>query len=506
MIQLRKTLAIAIGACISQFTWAATPHSVDVMVVYSAQAQDQYASIGEEIQQKIADYVAFTNQAFINSKVDIQLNLVHSEAIPNATLSVDNQGISDSLASLQQSRYVRELRGRYQADLVMMLYDQNDPASATCGVTAPGVLLANKGIFSINNIDNAYGLVDVNPNCAISLSGENITEYHFAHELGHLFGLGHGLPTEQKEFVTNQAMLDALFQMLGSAGFYSSRPALPFATISTLEEAVEAQVYPLQYAFALGYGGAATRDVSTIMAYPQDHRYAPWVPYFSTPDVKACEYGITPCQESEKVAIGGNLGNGLQANNALALNLAAEQVANFCQNDQQLAGAKGTPMQFAVGAPKAGWHLDNLEIDFSDKKPGAVYSWIEGEDELSVVEVDINGELTNVLQVENAANLPTAGVNLTCDLKPGDVYRLQAKVKGLEDGAATLWLYYETLSGAKEWFEVSRQTVTASDWTTLEAAVQMPDDLTHVQAVIYGVDQAKGFMLESLEVSEDRAL
>ncbi|WP_431685797.1 zinc-dependent metalloprotease family protein [Hahella sp. NBU794] len=506
MIQLRKTLAIAVGSCLSQFTWAAPTHSVDVMVVYSAQAQDEYISNGEEIQQKIADYVAFTNQAFVNSKVDIQLNLVHSEVISDATLSVDNQDISDSLASLQQNRYVRELRGRYQADLVMMLYDQNNTRSDTCGVTAPGVLLANKGVFSVSNIDSAYGLIDVDPSCAIDNNGDSITPYHFAHELGHLFGLGHGLPTEQTEFVSIQTRLEEIFQALDGEGFYNNRPALPFATLSTLEEAVEAQVYPLQHAFAFGYGGPTNSEVSTIMAYPHDHDYAPWVPYFSTPDVKACRNGGATCQESEKVAIGGNLGNGLQANNALALNLAAQQVANFCKNDLQLAGAKGTPMQFAVGAPKAGWHLDNLEIDFSDNKPGAVYPWIEGEDELSVVEVDINGKLTNVLQVENAANLPTAGVNLTCDLKPGDVYQLKAKVKGLEDGAATLWLYYETLSGAKEWFEVSRQTVTASDWTTLEAAVQMPDDLTHVQAVIYGVDQAKGFMLKSLEVSEDRAL
>ncbi|AZZ92893.1 hypothetical protein EUZ85_20045 [Hahella sp. KA22] len=506
MIQLKKTLAIAIGACLSQFTWAAPTHSVDVMVVYSAQAQDHYVGNSEEIQQKIADYVAFTNQAFVNSKVDIQLNLVHSEVISDVALSVDNQGISESLTSLQQNRYVRELRGRYKADLVMMLYDQNDLNSATCGITAPGVFLANKGVFSINNIDSAYGLVDVNPSCALDLSGENVTPYHFAHELGHLFGLGHGLPTEQNEFVQSQPMLDELFKMLDGEGFYSSRPALPFTTISTLEEAVEAQVYPLQHAFAFGYGGPTTREVSTIMAYPHEHGYASWAPYFSTPDVKVCKNGGATCQESEKVAIGGDLGNGLQANNALALNLAAEQVANFCRNNQQLANAKGTPMQFALGAPTARWHLDNLDISFSDSTPGAVYPWIEGEDELSVVEVDINGELTNVLQVENAANLPTAGVNLTCDLRPGDVYQLKAKVKGLEDGAATLWLYYETLSGAKEWFEVSRKSVTTSDWTELEAAVQMPDDLTHVQAVIYGVDQAKGFMLESLEVSEDRAL
>ncbi|ABC29694.1 conserved hypothetical protein [Hahella chejuensis KCTC 2396] len=506
MILLRKTLAIAVGACLSQFTLAAHAHTVDVMVVYSAQAQGQYAGNNEEIQQKIAEYIAFTNQAFVNSKVDIQLNLAHSEAIPDSLLSVDNQGITDSLESLQQNRYVRELRGRYQADLVMMLYDQNDPASDTCGVTAPGVLLANKGVFSVSNIDSAYGLVDVNPSCAIDILGDNITPYHFAHELGHLFGLGHGLPTEQKEFVQNQPMLDELFKMLDSVGFYNSRPALPFSTVSTIEEAIEAQVYPLQYAFAFGYGGATSSEVSTIMAYPHDHGYASWVPYFSTPDVKVCQNGDTTCQESEKVAIGGDLGAGLQANNALALNLAAEQVANFCRNDQQLANAKGTPMQFAVGAPTADWHMDSLEIDFSNNKPGVVYPWIEGEDVLSVVEVDIGGELTNVLQVENVANLPTAGVNLTCDLKPGDVYRLQAKVKGLEDGAATLWLYYETLSGAKEWFEVSRQSVTASDWTTLEAAVQMPDDLTHVQAVIYGVDQAKGFMLQSLEVAEDRAM
>lgn len=483
-------------------------HEIDVLVVYTPKAEESYQKNNQSINKKIIDYIEFANKAFENSQVNIKLNLVEQYPVEKSLMPIDGQEITKALEETRQNRTLRDLRARYQADLVLTLFevDGSSGSGITCGLTAPDYFLYNKGTFSIQNINKAHAVVNVTDQCSDYSINPDSTEtaYHVAHELGHLFGLNHGLSTEQKSFPKYQVLYNAYYDLLKNINFYGKKVPKLGGEINNVNDAIEAQVFSGQYPFAFGY--ATKGSIASIMTYPQDHGVVERVPYFSNPSIKVCEYGIESCYDDEKLIIGGKIAGGLEADNAKALNIAAPHVANFCMSSKQLEGVKTSSLQKLPNPDSITWHPDSWTIDFSEEKLEGIYPWIPGNDQFSFIEEVINGEVEQVLQVDNSVNLPTLGINMTCAMQPGKKYRVKASVKGAAKGLVTLWVYYETADGKKDWFSAAQSQVDDKNWTELDTAIELPSNLTTIHLVINGVENSKGFLLNELDIAENRPI
>ncbi|RDH45147.1 reprolysin-like metallopeptidase [Zooshikella ganghwensis] len=483
---------------------------VDILTVYTTEAQQAYEQNNLNINQKIKDYINFTNKAFELSQVNIKLNLVEQYPVDSSIITVDNQSAKKALLDVQQNRVLRDLRARYQADLVLTFHDIKSAieASTTCGVTTPKIALYNKGVFSIQNIYNAYALVNVTDICSnYNIDPNNLsTAYDVAHELGHLFGLSHGLATEKNSFPEYRNTFNNIFQTLKDVDFYGKNIP-PLNDISSVKDAVDAQIFFAQYPYAFGYASSGSGSIASIMTYPQDHKFAKRVPYFSNPIIRVCEDGIESCSEDKKHFIGGKLSNGLQANSAKALNEAAPHVAKFCLSDKEQSKTSYTAFKIIADPSPLAWHPDSMTIEFSNEDSEGLYPWIPSEDSFSFVEDVVRGDATKVLKIDNSAQrLAALGINMTCAMQAGNKYLIKAHVKGLSDGQASLKVYYETSEGQKTWVNLMNSTVDSLNWTELSAAIELPNNLTLLHIYIDGADDQNGFLLSDLDIAEHRSL
>ncbi|WP_163830741.1 reprolysin-like metallopeptidase [Spartinivicinus ruber] len=159
-------LTVIKGVLLNLFFIGAThAATIDVLVVHPY-------NTGQDVKALASSMVTWTNQAFYNSGVNIQLNLVHVQAI-NGYGSVS----SYALNKVSRDRQIARLREQYGADLVSYLAPRS---GGLCGVGwVPG------GDYQTGKFyrgAKGYGFSVVATNCTYST---------FAHELGHNMGLGH---------------------------------------------------------------------------------------------------------------------------------------------------------------------------------------------------------------------------------------------------------------------------------------------------------------------------
>lgn len=165
--------ALSIGLLASPQALAA--NVVDVLVLYTPQALQ--TRNGADINARIASYIAYTNQAYVNSKVDIQLRVVGAEMINAPYTNVT----SNNLQQLRQNATVAQLRRKYGADIVTLLnLRQGTGTGYVCGVGYIPSGDGRTGRFYNNAAAAGFNLVGID--CGVST---------FAHEVGHNMGLGH---------------------------------------------------------------------------------------------------------------------------------------------------------------------------------------------------------------------------------------------------------------------------------------------------------------------------
>lgn len=138
---------------------------LNLLVMYTTAAKDSVSDINNLIQTAIDE----TNQSFINSNVDYEVQLVHSvetDYIETSNLYLDRDRFRIENDSYMDN--VHLLRQQYGADICILIED----VAGYCGV-ASSILASPQKAFCVVDYDCATGY------------------YSFAHEIGHLIGARH---------------------------------------------------------------------------------------------------------------------------------------------------------------------------------------------------------------------------------------------------------------------------------------------------------------------------
>jgi hypothetical protein len=133
---------------------------IDVMVVYPSTVAGAVADVTGLATLAVAE----TNQAYVNSGVNIQMNLVGVTQIPYSESGVDYNTMLSNLTAMPD---VKTQRTNLGADVVIMLTTNQ----AYCGLA-----------YLNGGANYAYGVVSYS--CATGY-------YSFAHEIGHIQGANH---------------------------------------------------------------------------------------------------------------------------------------------------------------------------------------------------------------------------------------------------------------------------------------------------------------------------
>ena len=137
------------------------PVGIDVLVAYTTAARTAVSDITATVQLAVAE----ANQSYVNSGINIKLNLVDSFEV---SYSESGKTFDTILADLVANTTVQSRRDSAGADLVAMIINKTD----YCGL-ADAIMAQASTAYAIVHYDCATGY------------------YSFAHELGHLQGARH---------------------------------------------------------------------------------------------------------------------------------------------------------------------------------------------------------------------------------------------------------------------------------------------------------------------------
>ncbi len=149
--------------------------TVDLLVLYTESAAEAYA----DVDLRINHLVNVSNQAYAQSGIEMQLQVVHVEPVEwgdalssYAALSQ----VSDPLYS-PLGQLAAELRSEFAADMVVLM--RGHANDGICGLAWIGGI-GTEGVFGSFDRDYAFSLVVI-----------DCSDYVMAHELGHNMGLHH---------------------------------------------------------------------------------------------------------------------------------------------------------------------------------------------------------------------------------------------------------------------------------------------------------------------------
>ena len=168
-----KTALIAAASLFAASNSAA--ETIDVLVLYNDAAVN--TTPGGDMPARVASMISYSNGAYENSGVDMELRLVGLERYnPSYGTAVDG----GSLDSLRNDQAVANFRQEVGADLVTFIMPRTETSGGffTCGIGY--VPSGQNGQFYSNASSLGYNIVG--SNCGLST---------FTHELGHNMGLNH---------------------------------------------------------------------------------------------------------------------------------------------------------------------------------------------------------------------------------------------------------------------------------------------------------------------------
>lgn len=216
-------LSAVLVACVASPVWAAK--TVDILVLYNSNTLT--TRNGSDINARIASYIAYANQAYASSKVDMQLRLVAAQKLDLAIANVSEANLN----ALRQHATVAQLRRQYGADVVTYLtLSQTVSGGSICGIGYIPNGNSTSGTFYPDSASLAFNLVGVDCNLNV-----------FTHEVGHNMGLGHS------------------YMQNSPGGVYT-----------------------------WGRGHGVMGLFSTVMAYPQSYGTFNQLPIFSNPSLNSC--------------------------------------------------------------------------------------------------------------------------------------------------------------------------------------------------------------------------
>jgi len=228
--------------------------TIDLMIVYNQEMVNAYP--GTSLQTKLNQLIALSNQAFIDSDIQITLRLVHAEQI-NYPNSNSNETALQALTNGNGVfSGVAELRIQYGADLVSLIRPYSSLYHNNCGIAW------------LNGLNGSDISLAVDDGFSVISNGEEGGYYcddtTLVHELGHNMGSEHDRDHASYE-----------------------------------------GAYPYSY----GYDRSGRNAFGTIMSYD-----GPTLNYFSNPDISECNG--QPCGIDEAQINSAN--NALSMNNTRA--------------------------------------------------------------------------------------------------------------------------------------------------------------------------------------------
>lgn len=149
----------------------ANPIEIDVMVVYTPSARSQQGGT-TAVQNAIQSSISATNQSYINTSINIRVNLVHMAEVNYVEVGgdgIDLERLQDSSDGYMDN--VHALREQYRADLVALV----TTAGNYCGI---GYLMTPVGSYF-----QQFAFSITRLSC--------LSNYTMAHELGHNMGNAH---------------------------------------------------------------------------------------------------------------------------------------------------------------------------------------------------------------------------------------------------------------------------------------------------------------------------
>ena len=149
--------------------------TIDVMVLYTPSARNAASGFAGGIQGLLNLAVAESNQAYTQSGIGFQVNLVHMAEVSyseSGDMGQDLERITGTSEGYLDD--IHALRNQFYADTVMLIV--NDPSGTACGIAWM------MSTVSPSFANYAFSVVDYS--CATGY-------YSFAHELGHNMGARH---------------------------------------------------------------------------------------------------------------------------------------------------------------------------------------------------------------------------------------------------------------------------------------------------------------------------
>jgi peptidyl-Asp metalloendopeptidase len=192
---------------------------VDLMVVYTTAAQT-----ADYAKQRITMLVTASNQAYVDSGINMTLRLVYAEPTTYVDNNSNSQALSDLAHDVGAFAGISQKRTQYGADLVFLFRPLYAQTSGSCGTTYVEFAQsspANKWL--------AYGTVS-DGSSKDALTGYYCGVNTFTHEVGHSLGLVHDREYSSFTGVFNYAYAWGVQGTFGTIMSYKQPTLMYFST------------------------------------------------------------------------------------------------------------------------------------------------------------------------------------------------------------------------------------------------------------------------------------